>query len=180
MESDDLSQLLPRTVDENETLSNATRPSLEPQPLRRLQLGAQPNVSTTFSPSSMSSSSLRISQLGGNTRELLGIISSVGDCFPCYLFDYARNSLIWGPNGQATCPGAGVPEGYDHMLDCLREGGFTIPLPDIGTGTTMMIHPDVPGMLSRFGQVDAERWKRLATNVILHAYPKDAQLRPIE
>jgi hypothetical protein len=176
--SGDFSQPLP-TVNENETLGDAMRPSLEFQPLRRSQLRAQPDVLPMPSPSAMSSP-LNINQLDEDTRELLGTISSVGDCFPSQLLDCARNSLVWGPNGQAICPGSGVPEGYDQMLDRLRKGGFTIPLPDIGAGTTMMIHPDVPGMLSCFSQVDTERWKRLATNAVLHAYPKDAQLRPIE
>ncbi|KAJ5142489.1 uncharacterized protein N7515_001276 [Penicillium bovifimosum] len=43
-----------------------------------------------------------------------------------------------------------------------------------------MIHPEVPRLLSCFGQIFSRRWKRLATNVVLQAYPKDPQLRPID
>ena len=163
--NDGIPQFLP-TADANET--DATRPlSLDNQSLQRLQLTEQ-------------RSSLKLNQLDADTIEFLGIISSIGDCFPRYLFDLAHNSLTWGHNGEAVCPGVGVPKGYDKMLDRLRKGGFTVPLPENGTDTMMMIHPDVPGILSCFDQVAAERWKRLATNTILHAYPKDAQLRPIE
>jgi hypothetical protein len=124
--------------------------------------------------------SLNISQLNERDRDFLGMISAVGGCFPSDLFDQAHNSLNWGPNGQAICPGSGVPDGHEETLGRLKKGGFIIPLPNNGVGTTMMVHPEVPKLLSCFGQVSSQKWKRLATNAILHAYPKDAQLRPIE
>jgi hypothetical protein len=154
------------------------RPSLWSRPLQHLDPGAQPDVSMCSG--SIMKYSFNLSQLDEDSREFLGMISSVGDCFPSDIFDRAYNSLSWGPNGQAICPGSGVREGHKQILERLKENGLIIPLPNNGVGTTMMIHPEVPGMLSCFGQMAAKRWQRLATNAILHAYPKDAQLRPLE
>lgn len=123
---------------------------------------------------------LKIDGLNEVTTEFLGIFSYVGDSLPIQFFDKAYSSVIWGPNGQPICPGNGVPEGYDRMLCTLMEKELIIPFPNGGPGTRLMIHPEVPGVLSRFNKVVRENWKYLATCAIFHAYPKDAQLSPIE
>lgn len=125
---------------------------------------------------------LDVNQLGEIDRDFLGMISAVGGCFPSDLFAQAHKSLNWGPHGQAIWPGPGVPEGHEETLDRLKNGGFIIHLPNngVGIGTTIMIHPEVPKLLSCFGQIFSRKWKRLAAKAVLHAYPKDPQLRPIE
>lgn len=162
----------------NANYAVALRPSLWSRPLQRLDPRAQLDVSMCSGLDMKYPFS--VNQLDEDSREFLGMISSIGDCFPSDILDQAHNSLNWGPNGQAICPGSGVREGHRQMLEHLKENGFIIPLPNNGVGTTMMIHPEVPGMLSCFGHMAAKRWQRLATNAILHAYPKDAQLRPLE
>ncbi|KAJ5737327.1 uncharacterized protein N7483_002452 [Penicillium malachiteum] len=124
--------------------------------------------------------SLQTGHLDQNAIQLLGIFSCIGNGLPANFFERAHNSLIWGSDGQPLCPGTGAPEDHERILRLLIEFGLVIPLPNNG-GDTIMIHPEVPRLLSSFSSDDERNeWKLLAINAVLHAYPKDAQLSPVE
>lgn len=124
--------------------------------------------------------SRQIHHLDQDAKQLLGMFSYAGDCLPAHFFERAYNSLVWGPNGQPMSPGTGAPKDHERLLRLLTDHGFVIPLPNNGKDTTILIHPDVTRQLSTSSEPDKKRWKLLAINAILHAYPKDAQLSPVE
>ncbi|KAE8418981.1 hypothetical protein BDV36DRAFT_294632 [Aspergillus pseudocaelatus] len=72
-------------------------------------------------------------------------------------------------------PGTIIFEGHEHTVRILTEGEFIQPS---SNGATMRVRPEVQAALSRFSQVDSERWKYLAMKAIVYAYPKDPQLLP--